>query len=67
MKKALDHEPKDFENKYYNRKPEEVDTIVFMCRRGKRSLEAVDIAIKEGYTKSVLEMLIENTCSICCC
>ncbi|XP_073942740.1 rhodanese domain-containing protein CG4456-like isoform X2 [Choristoneura fumiferana] len=42
----------DFERQYQRRKPRHSNELIFYCRSGRRSTEALDKALKLGYTNS---------------
>jgi len=52
VESALNLSPEDFHQKYGARKPSKEDSnIVFHCRAGVRSLEAMETAHQLGYKK----------------
>lgn len=52
VESALNMSPEDFHQKYGARKPSKKDSnIVFHCRAGVRSLEAMETAHQLGYKK----------------
>lgn len=41
----------DFERQFQRSKPQPSNELIFYCRSGRRSTEALDKALKLGYTK----------------
>lgn len=48
----------DFRKTYKREKPSENDELIFYCRSGKRSQEALDQALKLGYSKYVCNIIL---------
>ncbi|XP_053603274.1 thiosulfate sulfurtransferase/rhodanese-like domain-containing protein 3 isoform X1 [Plodia interpunctella] len=42
----------EFQKQYHRTKPSSSDELIFYCQSGRRSTEALDKALKLGYTKS---------------
>lgn len=41
----------EFKKQYQRNKPSSTDELIFYCHSGRRSTEALDIALKLGYSK----------------
>lgn len=53
MQDVLSMSDGDFQRYYQRSKPSSNDELIFYCQSGRRSSEALDKALKLGYTKWV--------------